>query len=156
MIQSSRSLTFDLSPPILYEVGFEAAVNSLVEKLQQQQNLNFIQINDNLSKPLENESRIILYQAVRELLANIIKHANAHNVKISYKRENSMYRVIVEDDGIGIDASLYPDVDTKQSGFGLFNIRERLHTVGGSLEIKTEKNKGTRISIRVPLSHMSQ
>lgn len=151
MIQSSRSLTFELSPPILYEVGFEAAVNSLIEKLQPQHELTFVQIDDHLSKPLDDESRIILYQAVRELFSNIIKHAHAKTVTITFKKENNMYRVAVEDDGIGIDNMANADPGGRQGGVGLFNIRERLQTIGGSLEISRGKNRGTSVNIFVPL-----
>ena len=151
MIQSTRSLTFELSPPILYEVGFEAAVHSLIEQLQQQHNLSFVLIDDHISKPLDNESRIILYQAVRELIANVIKHAHANTVKITFKKENNMFRVTVEDDGVGMKTSTNSDESTHQGGFGLFNIRERLQTRGGSLEIITEIKHGTKISIVVPL-----
>jgi PAS domain S-box-containing protein len=151
MIQSTRSLTFELSPPILYEVGFEAAVHSLIEQLQQQHNLSFVLIDDHISKPLDNESRIILYQAVRELIANVIKHAHANTVKITFKKENNMFRVTVEDDGVGMKTSTNSDESIHQGGFGLFNIRERLQTRGGSLEIITEIEHGTKISIVVPL-----
>jgi PAS domain S-box-containing protein len=150
-IQYTRSLTFELSPPILYELGFEAAVEWLSERILKKHSILFELEDDGKPKPMDEEILITLFKAVRELLFNIIKHAQARNVKISIRRENDDIRIEVEDDGVGFDTSLMDLNSGGTTGFGLFNIRERLSYLGGHLEIKSEPGRGTRIAMTAPL-----
>jgi signal transduction histidine kinase len=91
---------------------------------------------------------ILLFQVVRELYMNVVKHSQAHQVVTHIRREGDRLLVQVEDDGIGFDAS---SID-KHVTFGFFSIRERLKYLGGSLEIDTTPGKGTRIAISSPLA----
>jgi signal transduction histidine kinase len=150
-IQYARSLTFELSPPILYELGYEAAVEWLGEKILRQHGILFNFNNDEHSKPLNEEARILLFQAVRELLVNIVKHAKANHVTISIKRDGDNMRVSVEDDGIGFEVSKTESYLSKSSGFGLFSIHERLKYINGYINIESVPGHGTRATIVVPL-----
>ena len=100
-IQNTRTLTFELSPPILYELGLEPAVEWLAEQAQQQHRLNIKFDYDEQAKSLSEEQRVLLFSAVRELLINITKHAKAKNVHISLIREGNHLQISVEDDGVG-------------------------------------------------------
>jgi len=155
-IESTRSLTFELSPPVLYELGFEAAVEWLVRQTRQQYGLSADFKADGQTKPLDNNVRILLFQAVRELLVNVAKHAQAHNVTVSTRRVRNEIRVSVEDDGVGFDISKAGSHDYKTGGFGLFSIRERLGHIGGHLEIQSKPGRGTRVTLTAPIDQESQ
>jgi len=151
-IQNTRTLTFELSPPILYELGLESAVEWLTEKFHEQHGIQTNFIDDGNPKPLSNDIRIVLFRTVRELLFNIVKHADAKNVTVSMERENSDLRIRITDDGIGFDLSDF-DADTgKRAGFGIFSIREQLDFLGGHLEIKSKPGRGTCITLAAPLN----
>ena len=152
-IKSMRSLTFELSPPVLYELGFEAAVEWLVRQAGQQHGLSAQFQNDRRRKPLSDNVRVFLFQAVRELLVNIAKHAHAHSVKVSTRRVGNQIRVSVEDDGVGFDVSQIHSRDYRAAGFGLFSIRERLGYIGGDIDINSRPGHGTRITLVAPIDH---
>jgi signal transduction histidine kinase len=155
-IESTRSLTFELSPPVLYELGFEAAVEWLVRQTRQQHGLSTEFKGDGQTKPLDNNVRILLFQAVRELLVNVVKHAQAHNVTVSTRRVGNEIRVSVNDDGVGFDISQTGSHDYKTGGFGLFSIRERLGHIGGRLEVESKPGVGTRVTLTAPIDQESQ
>jgi len=150
-IHDTRSLTMELSPPILYELGFEAAVEWLTEQMQQQHTIVTQFNNDPQQKPLDDDVRVLLFKVVRELLLNIAKHAQASSAKISLNRDGNRICITVEDDGIGFDTVNDRAPMGKKGGFGLFSIRERLDHLGGDFKIESLPGKGTRVIILAPL-----
>jgi len=167
-IEATRTLTFEMSPPVLYELGFEAAVGWLVRQTRERFGLDVEFCDDGKPKPLDTDVRVLLFQAVRELLVNVVKHASAGKAKVSTKRVRGRILVTVEDDGVGFDARFAREarrasrrrdsspaplsvLDRRQGGFGLFNIRERLDHIGGSVDIRSSPGHGTRIILTVPI-----
>ncbi|MDP3184147.1 MAG: PAS domain S-box protein, partial [Anaerolineales bacterium] len=126
-IRYTRSLVFELSPPILYELGFEPAMEWLAEHMQQQYGLVVSVEDDGHPKPLDNEARVLLFRAVRELLFNVLKHAQASCARVCMRRDGEHLRVIVEDNGVGFAPDKLGAAPGKIEGFGLFSIRERLN-----------------------------
>ena len=104
-IQETRSLMFELSPPVLYELGLEAALEWLGEHIQEKFGLLVQVVDDRELKVLDDDVRTLLFQAVRELLTNIVKHARAHHAKVSVNRDGDAIRISVEDDGAGFEPS---------------------------------------------------
>jgi len=150
-IRDTRTLTFDLSPPILYELGFEAAVEWLAENFQKQHNIEVHFSDDGNAKPLKDEIRTVLFRAVRELLINVAKHSHAKNVVITLEINSGNIRILISDDGKGFDISKTGPYVEKTSGFGLFNIRERLSLLEGQMDIKTKPGQGARVILAAPL-----
>jgi PAS domain S-box-containing protein len=150
-IQYTRSLTFELSPPILYDLGFDAAVEWLAELIQEQHGLTVKVQADRSAKPMHDEMRVILFQTVRELLVNVVKHAGAKNIRVFIGREAGTLQVKIEDDGLGMGIS--DDAAHGPSGFGFFSIKERLKYLGGHLEVVSEPGWGTRVTLQVPLRY---
>jgi PAS domain S-box-containing protein len=146
-IQYSKSLTFELSPPILYELGLEMAIEWLGEEMQKQYNILFEFEDDGKPKPLDRDVSVLMFQAVRELFMNVIKHSRAGKVKTSIRRYNTRIRIKVKDDGVGFDSSKVDKVKT----FGFFSIHERLRHFGGTFVIDTGPGRGTRIILTAPL-----
>jgi signal transduction histidine kinase len=150
-INDTRSLTFEICPPILYEMGFEKAIEWLVEETEEQHGISTFFYSDNTPKPLGDVVSILLYQTIRELLINIVKHSKAANVKVFIKSDNDNININVEDDGIGFNADAIFNSNQKLGGFGLFSIRERLNYLGGYIKFESEPSHGTKVFLIAPL-----
>ena len=151
--QDTQSLTFELSPPVLYDLGLEAALDWLAEKNEREHGIVTEFSDDRQSKPLDVSAKLLLFHATRELLFNVIKHAGAKKIIVSIKRVGNEVRVAVEDDGRGINIEKINFYKNKRAGFGLFSIQERLSTINGRLVIKgkTGTGKGTQVVMAVPM-----
>jgi PAS domain S-box-containing protein len=150
-IQDTRSLTFELSPPVLYELGLVAAIDWLAEQFQLKYNLKCTVESDNKPKPLSQDIEIVLFRSVRELLVNIVKHAQANKVKIIIRVNKKNLRIRVTDDGIGFSPKTKGARAYKEQQFGLFNITERIRHLGGNFEVDSQKGKGTMVTLAAPL-----
>jgi PAS domain S-box-containing protein len=150
-LQQTRSLTFQLSPPVLHQFGLEAAVEYQTEEMAKLHGLAIEFVDDKRTKPLSEDIRVLLFRAVQELLVNVVKHAKAQNVRVSVCRDGENLRIEVEDDGIGFEVSgsaIYPQETGK---FGLFSIKERSRHFGGDFEIFSNPGEGTRVILVAPL-----
>ena len=150
-IRYTRSLVFELSPPILYELGFEPAMEWLAEHMQKQYGLVVAVEDDERPKPLDNEARVLLFRAVRELLFNVLKHSQASGARVCMRRAGEHLEVIVEDNGVGFAPDKPGGSSGKIEGFGLFSIRERLNYFGGRMEIESTPGEVTRVILSLPL-----
>jgi PAS domain S-box-containing protein len=150
-IVDTRSLTFELSPPVLYELGLAAGLEWLARKIQQDHGIQTRFHDDGQPKPLDEKFRVVLFQAVRELLVNVVKHARATHARVLLRREADALRIIIEDDGVGFDVSHLTAKPDAIRTFGLFNIRERVEYLGGRMKIRSEPGSGTRVTLMAPL-----
>jgi PAS domain S-box-containing protein len=151
-IQDTRALLAELSPPVLYELGFEAAVEWLAEQASTGVGRpRCVVRSDGATKPLGESSQVVLFQAVRELLTNVGKHARASEVRVSIERAGDALRVEVADDGVGFDPASVEPPSVSRGGFGLFSIRERLRLLGGVMRVDSKAGSGTRIVLTAPL-----
>lgn len=152
-LDTSRSLTVELSPPILYDSGLVAALQWLSHWMREKHELNVhLEVEDEI-EPDDEDLRILLFKAVRELLFNTAKYAGVHEVHVQVRQGNeARLEVTVVDEGSGFD----PEKANQQKGsggFGLFSIRERLELMGGRLSVWSRPGKGTRVMLQVPMSH---
>ncbi len=154
-IESARSLTFELSPPILYELGFEAAIQWLFGFVCKRDNIELDFSTDGIKKHLEPDVRVLLFQSAREILVNITKHAHAKKITVRISKINSQIRVNIADDGIGFDVNKVKMDGIRKKGFGLFSVSERLAYVGGRFEIDSKPGRGTRVLLAAPLRKKS-
>lgn len=155
-IQDTRSLTFELSPPVLYELGLAAALDWLAEQFQAKHNLKCKVTSDNKPKPLNQDIEIVLFRSVRELLVNIVKHARARNVKITIRADKKNLRIRVTDDGVGFIKETKANRAYSDHRLGLFNISERIRYLGGRLEVDSQQGKGTMMTLVAPLKSTAE
>jgi PAS domain S-box-containing protein len=150
-IQDSRSLISELGSPTLYELGFVPALDWLTRQIEKRHDIALQFEDDGKAKTVSDDVRVLLFQGVRELLANVVRHSRAHGAKVSVTRNGNEVRIDVEDDGIGFDpARISADMD--QNGrFGLFSIRERLEPLGGHVEVASKPGQGTKVTLMGPL-----
>lgn len=150
-IQCARTLTFEISTPIFYEMGFEAGVKWLGEDLLGKRGVNLAFKCDEQPIQMDEEISVILFTAVRELFVNIVKHAKADRVSITIQKQNENIHVLVCDNGKGFVVSKKHNGSGRSNRFGLFCISERLEHLGGTLKIESEHGKGTRAALVAPL-----
>ncbi|MCX5638549.1 MAG: PAS domain S-box protein [Planctomycetota bacterium] len=151
-IQDTRTLTFDLGNPVLYELGFEVAVSEwLTNQIQEKHGIPVDFEDDGEAKPLDNDIRVLLFRDVRELLINVVKHAGARKVKVSISKLGEQICITVEDDGVGFDPAEVTSMAARRGEFGLFSIRERLDNLGGHLQIDSAPGQGCKVTMTAPL-----
>jgi len=92
-----------------------------------------------------------LFQAVRELLWNVVKHARTTEATLSVSSDDKAVYVVIEDNGVGFKRSKGNPLPTEQGGYGLFSIAERIDLLGGRLELETAPRKGTRVTLVAPI-----
>jgi PAS domain S-box-containing protein len=151
-IAESRALTVQLCPPVLYESGLVMAVEWLGRYMEQTCGLNVDVDADPQAEPQSEEIRILLYEAARELLFNVVKHAETGRARLSLTVPgDGQVCLQVSDEGAGF-APADSSAQNTISGFGLFSIRERLELLGGSLHIDSTPGSGTCATITAPVS----
>jgi len=150
-IQQIRSLTFQISPPLLYEVGLGSAVEWLGERLFDDYGLSVI-INHDLSPAsISEEIRGTLFAIIRELLINVAKHADATHAEVNIKTVDDSIKIEVKDDGRGFEPVIIFKEERKEGGFGLFNIRQKIAYLDGEFFIDSVVGKGTKVLITAPI-----
>lgn len=147
---SLKEISNNLNPHILNSFGLFEATKSFIEKISQKSDINFAYI-ANCDKRLNSKLEIALYRIVQELINNTLKYAKAKNVTIEFIEDEDFNLLSLKytDDGIGFD--LQEVLDSKK-GFGLFNIKNRITLLGGTISIDTAKGQGMKLSIDMNLS----
>lgn len=152
-IEASRSLTMELSPPILHEAGLAEGLKWLARWEKSKHDLTVdLQLDPTVTVERE-DVRLLVFQAIRELLLNVVKHAGTKEVRLELTRENSTLRALVDDKGAGFETAtvLEKGPENLTGGFGLFSIRERFELIGGKIEIESAPGKGSRFTLIAPL-----
>ena len=149
-IKVSRSLTVELSPPILHEAGLVAAIRWLARWMGEKHGIS-VEVTADTDVPPDAEGvSALLFQSVRELLFNVVKHAGAAAAHVSISADDGKLRIVVADKGAGFDvAGAY--ARGSEGGFGLFSIRERIDLLGGRMDIDSAPGMGTRVTLVAPL-----
>jgi PAS domain S-box-containing protein len=150
VLEEIQALTSELSSPILSVLGLETAVAQyLKEVIEKRHRITTEFKDDRRAKPLDEDTRLILFRDIRELLINVVKHARANKVTVSISRDRGQVRICVEDDGIGFEQGrMRPRL---RGGFGLLSIQEGVEQFGGRLSIQSGKNQGTKVTLTAPL-----
>ena len=156
VVGKAQFLTYELSCPLLFEVGLGAAVEELGEHLLAGHDVEFEFHADETPKPLPEDILVTLYRAARELIFNALRHAGAGKITVSVTGTDSELRVAVEDDGKGFDTEEVESCPRRNGSFGLFSIAERLTHLGGELKVESRPGHGTRAVLIAPLTADNQ
>ncbi len=146
-VKLTRNLSVDLSPPVLHDEGLFAALRWLAAQMEQQQRLVVSVVAEDGLPPLDEDLRVLLFQFVRELLFNVIKHTVVLTAVVALTYEDDHFCIEVSDQGQGFDANIQAD----QNSQGLLRITQRLHLLDGRMNIDSRLGEGTRITLYVPL-----
>ena len=150
-LKASRSLTAEMSPSVLYQAGLLPALQWLAERMQRIHGLHVELDAEPDVEPSCSALRIPLFEAARELLFNVVKHAEVTEARVEIGRPDEDHlKLTVSDHGRGFDASL-EGAPQRDGGFGLISVRRHVELIGGHFEVESEPGGGTRIVIEVPL-----
>ncbi len=148
-IRYTRSLTFELSPPVLYELGLGPALEWLGEQVGEKHGLAVV-VRDRCRRDLPDDLRVLYFKSARELLVNVVKHADARRATVELVCDDATLALVVEDDGRGLDPAVALAA-RRDHRFGLFSLEERVRQLGGSLELSCRPAGGTRVRLLAPL-----
>lgn len=144
-----RTLSVDLSPPLLKGDGLNVAFAWLAGQMKQRYSLK-VSLEGEENCNIENDDlRILIFQMVRELLFNVVKHAGVHQARLKYFTERARIKIQIIDDGSGFDPQILKEREKKEA-FGLYSVQERLNLFDGTLEISSGPGQGTTATITIP------
>lgn len=148
-INITRNLSVDISPSVLQGDGIAEAVFWLSARMKEQYGLHLtVDVKSDLRR-LPDHMRVTLFQAVREMLFNVVKHSGVLEATVTLEQANHHGYLIITDKGKGFDARTI--LADSQAVHGLFIVRDRLNLVGGNLNIQSMPGKGTQVKIEFPL-----
>ena len=143
-------LAIELCPPAL-DGGIMAGLEWLSRFMASKHGLN-VKLDVETDAPILPENiKVFLFESIRELLFNVVKHSKTLSAKVHLKEDGQLLQVTVSDTGAGFDATAFQQ-GQRGSGFGLFSIRERIGLVGGNIEVDSTDGKGARFTLSVPLA----
>lgn len=149
-LAESRSLNTQLSPRILFESGLGAALQWLGDEMREKYGLSVATVMKDGSEVEAEDVRAMAFEAVRELLFNVVKHAGVTEAAVRVYRAGAALAIDVEDRGAGFDLEMEP-LD-RRARLGLAGVRQRLELVGGRLEVQSAVGKGTTVTLTIPLA----
>jgi signal transduction histidine kinase len=152
-IEGIRRIIGKLSPLVLQELGLVAAIRKEAKDFARNTGVKArVMIAEDVGR-LASGTEQAIYRVVQEALHNVAKHAQAKNVTVQVERADELVQVVVEDDGVGIQAR---SSNSRDHSFGLVGIKERIAMLGGTSRVISTKGKGTRIEISVPAGEETQ
>jgi signal transduction histidine kinase len=150
-IDATRSLTAELSPAVLHDLGLRAGLNWLARWMAEKHGLAVHITAEKGVLPIEDDVKVLLFESVRELLFNAVKHARVASVTLGLRWiKDQALQITVSDSGPGFDPGKMKLAGEIGGGFGLFSIRERLDLIGGKLEIRSAPGQGSTFILTAP------
>ena len=145
-----RNIVKKLRPPNLDINGLPEALKEYFSDVNEQMKINIDFDASTNGKKFNDETSIVLFRVAQESVNNVIKHAHAKNIKIKLCSENGHINFFVYDNGKGFDTKTSPQKRGSLFRMGIMGMRERVESLGGTFDIKSEPNKGTEISVTIP------
>ena len=150
-LENSRKITYELSPPVLYQLGIVDALDWYAEETENKYDIKF-QFNSNVDTvKLSDVKSILIFRCVQEAVTNTIKYAEATSITLKLTKDKKAVDILITDNGKGFDTAVLNAGGNSSSGFGLFAVKERIRSMNGLLTITSEIKIGTKIKIYVPL-----
>jgi PAS domain S-box-containing protein len=152
VLDNVRRLYFDLSPGNLEDLGLSGALRQILDGFAKNHpDIRWKVKLDNVDADFSLPTQTVIYRIVQETLTNIGKHAKPSRVSVRVQRNSTAALFTVEDNGCGFDTSRIHSLDDPNRGLGLAAMEERVRLQGGTLEIISRENQGTRIAFTLPL-----
>jgi signal transduction histidine kinase len=146
-ISLTRNLSIDLSPAVLEGEGLSDALAWLATQMHEQYGLDVNIRANGVSTRFEDTLRILLFQAVREALFNVVKHAQTAHASVALEKANGHIQIIVSDGGVGFPSD---SVDQENGMGGLAHLQRRIRLMGCDLQVQSKPGDGTRVIIQIP------
>ena len=153
IIDEARSLTNNLGTPMLQTVGLSAALEKWLDtEVTAKYGIKTNVIDKGVPRMLDEDTKALLFRAVRELAVNVVKHAKAQTITVTMETQSEELLLETVDDGKGFSPHTLSPQNSNAGGYGLFSIHERIIYISGSMTIDSAPGKGTRILLRVPVA----
>lgn len=151
-VDTSRSLTAELSPPVLADAGLAGGLSWLADHMEEKHGLRVSLKVDEAAEPPAEEIRLMLFQAVRELLLNVVRYAEVDEARLVLERtQDGITKLSVKDHGKGFDPDILRASGPKEpETYGLFSIQQRLAHLGGRMELETKAGRGVTVTLYAP------
>lgn len=143
-----RRMAYQFHPSILDDLGLFAALQSLTDDFSAKTGIKTIVVQEEFDDPLPRDVASCLYRITQESLANVTKHARTTRVELELTCDGQAVTLSIHDGGVGFDPER---VRAQQLGLGLINMRERVRSVRGHLDIQSQPGQGTHIVVHIPL-----
>ena len=150
-LQQVRSLALDLRPSMLDEIGLVAALRWCFDRQARQAGFTAHYLAEPAACSASKEIEITCFRVAQESLTNIARHANARNVHLELRQNDTRLELVVQDDGVGFDVAAARDRTTMGASLGLLGMQERVELIGGQLEIESTHSGGTLVRARFPI-----
>ncbi|MCB4798113.1 sensor histidine kinase [Neotamlana laminarinivorans] len=152
IIKGVRTATFNLTPPELSDHGIVPAITKLTQELSKLTGKNIQIFNkSNFNERLDSLVEINIYRIVQEAINNAIKYANSSYIIVSLSHSENLLSIVIDDNGKGFDPSKVEKVKNADGGMGMTFMKERIKFIDGRLFLYSEKDKGTRVTLNIPL-----
>lgn len=150
-IDEVRDIIYDLRPIQLDRLGLTGAIEEMVEKAGDANELKLIKNIEYVDNIFPKEFENSIYRIVQESLNNIIKHSKAEKIEVHISRNDSQFELLVKDDGKGFEVQSAGNNIKRDGGFGLIGIVERAKLLGGVASIESTENTGTTVFVIIPI-----
>lgn len=149
-MQMSRSLSVELSPPVLQEAGLARGLEWLARRMKEKHGFS-VQLEIDGQPDLPEDVTVLLFESVRELLFNAVKHSKVSRarVRLAVEKDHGA-RIEIRDNGVGFDPSRLDAIESVGGGLGLFSIRERIDSIGGRFDINSAPGRGSHFTLIAP------
>ncbi len=148
---SVRTLMADLAPAGRSEPSVGPGIGEIMRHFGRTQGIGVEPTDDGEPKPLDADSRMLLYQCVRELLRNAVKHGRTVWIGVRTHVDDDNIVVEFEDRGTGFEPGVLKTLPGGRGGVGLFSVRERLRMLRGSMTIRSAPGSGTLVTLTLPM-----
>lgn len=151
IINDMRNIIFNLKPMTLSDLGLNLTIEHFINQLEKENDIKVRFTHNDDIKNLKPVINTTIFRIIKESCCNVIKHAKATLIDINIVYNDNNIEVTVKDNGIGFDIKKI-NYENNKSNFGLSIMKERIALLSGSLQIQSEKGKGTIIKVKVPVS----
>jgi signal transduction histidine kinase len=146
-----RGMLFTLRPLILESDGLAAAIETLMDKLRENDKMNVRLLGADAADLISGQAQGITFSIIEEAIGNARKYSDAKLVEVKLWKEDDLFVAQIEDDGVGFDVENVVSNYSSRGSLGLVNMRERAARIDGSLKIESEPGQGTVITLIIPL-----
>jgi signal transduction histidine kinase len=150
-IRATRTLTSELNPPVMAEENLQIIMQWLIEHMRNAYGLTVELTMPEKIHLSDQDTRMLVFQSMRELLLNVVKHAEVDRATLQITRADGYIVAQVADKGIGFVTDSAEGWGLVENGVGLSHIRKRLHLIGGRFKAESEIGEGTCITLHIPL-----
>ncbi|WP_100612708.1 ATP-binding protein [Confluentibacter lentus] len=156
IIKGVRTATFNLTPPELADHGIVPALTKLTTELTKLTGKNIVLYNKtDFSQRLDSLAEINIYRITQEAINNAIKYADSTHILVSISNSDEILSIVIDDNGKGFDPNKVKNVKNGDGGMGMTFMKERIKYINGRLFLNSELNKGTRVTLNIPLQELS-